>query len=76
MHKDFTFNDKTQPWRVTGSFKLHDDKVPEYIALSVRESGARKCISVLLQAPQSPDLSPCHFYLFPKLKSRVKGYHF
>jgi hypothetical protein len=24
----------------------------------------------------SPDLSYCDFYLFPKLKSTVKGYHF
>jgi hypothetical protein len=27
-------------------------------------------------APYSPDLLPCDFYLFPKLKSRVKVYHF
>jgi hypothetical protein len=28
------------------------------------------------QALYSPDLPPCDFYLFPKLKSRIKGYHF
>jgi hypothetical protein len=27
-------------------------------------------------APYSPDLSPCDFYLFPKLKLRIKGYDF
>jgi hypothetical protein len=31
---------------------------------------------MLPQAPCSPDLSPCDFYLYPKLQSRVKGYHF
>jgi histone-lysine N-methyltransferase SETMAR len=31
---------------------------------------------VLLEAPYSPNLSPREFYLLPKLKSRVKGYHF
>jgi hypothetical protein len=31
---------------------------------------------VLPQAPYSPGLSPCDFYLVSKLKSRVKNYHF
>jgi hypothetical protein len=31
---------------------------------------------VLPQAPYSPHLSPRDFYLFPKLKSRIEGYHF
>jgi hypothetical protein len=44
--------------------------------LSVLEFLAEKCIPVLSEVPYSPDLSPCDFYLFPKLKSRVKGYHF
>ena len=26
--------------------------------------------------PYSPDLAPCDFYLFPKLKSKLKGHHF
>jgi hypothetical protein len=36
----------------------------------------KKCIPVLPQAPYSPNFSPCEFYLFPKLKSRFKIYHF
>jgi hypothetical protein len=31
---------------------------------------------MLPQAPHSPDLSPCYFYLLQKLKSRVKVYQF
>jgi hypothetical protein len=31
---------------------------------------------MLTQTPYSPDLSPCYFYLFQKLKSKVKGCHF
>jgi hypothetical protein len=50
--------------------------MPADTGLSVHEFLAKKCIPVLLQAPYSPDLSPCGFYMFPKLKSRVKGYHF
>ena len=26
--------------------------------------------------PYSPDLAPCDFYLFPKLKLKLKGHHF
>jgi histone-lysine N-methyltransferase SETMAR len=59
-----------------GSFKLHHDNAPAHTALSVREFLAKRCIPVLPQAPYSPDLSPCDFYLFPKLISRVKSYHF
>jgi transposase len=44
--------------------------------LSVRKFLAKKRIPMNPQAPHSPDLSPCDFYLLAKLKSRVKGYHF
>ena len=31
---------------------------------------------VMLQPPYSPDLAPCDFFLFQKVKSAVKGHHF
>ncbi|GFV26678.1 putative transposase [Trichonephila clavipes] len=37
---------------------------------------ASKNIPVALQPPYSPDLSPCDFFLFPKLKNHLKGHHF
>ena len=37
---------------------------------------AKKGIPVVPQPPYSPDLSPCDFFLFPKLKFHVKGRHF
>ena len=37
---------------------------------------AKKGISVVPQLPYSPDLSPCEFFLFPKLKFHLKGRHF
>jgi hypothetical protein len=30
----------------------------------------------MLQPPSSPDLAPCDFFLFQKVKSTVKGRHF
>ncbi|GFV08302.1 protein GVQW3 [Trichonephila clavipes] len=37
---------------------------------------ASKNIPVAPQPPYSPDLSPCDFFLFPKLKNHLKGHHF
>ncbi|GFT99461.1 putative transposase [Trichonephila clavipes] len=37
---------------------------------------AGKNIPVAPQPPYSPDLSPCDFFLFPKLKNHLKGHHF
>jgi len=31
---------------------------------------------VLRQAPYSPDMAPCDFWLFPQLKMRLKGIRF
>jgi hypothetical protein len=57
-----------------GSLELHNDNAPAKTGLSVQEFLAKKCIPVFPQAPYSPDLSSCHFYLFPKLKSKDKTY--
>jgi transposase len=37
---------------------------------------ASQNITVLEHPPYSPDLAPCDFYLFPKIKSVLKGTHF
>jgi hypothetical protein len=37
---------------------------------------ANKCIPVLQHPLYSPDLAPCDFHLFPKVKSAVKRTHF
>ena len=53
---------------------LHHDNAPAHTALSIREFLAKKNIPVLPHPPNSPDLAPCDFYLFSKLK--LKCYHF
>jgi hypothetical protein len=59
-----------------GSFKLLQNKRPAHTALSVHEFLVKKYIPMLMQAPYSPALSSCDLYLFPKINSRVKDYHF
>jgi len=53
---------------------LQHDNAPAHTALSIREFLAKKNIPVLPHPLYSPDLAPCDFYLFPKLKSKLKGH--
>ena len=55
---------------------LHHDNAPCHKAISVIEFLAKKGIPVVPQTPYSPDLSPCDFFLFPKLKFLLQGRHF
>jgi len=50
--------------------------MPANTALSIREFLAKKNILVLPHPPYSPDVAPYDLYLFPKLKSKLKGHHF
>jgi transposase len=54
---------------------LHQDNAPAHNAFSVKQFLANKSITVLKHPPYSPDLAPCDFFLFPKIKSVLKGTH-
>nr|CAH7722444.1 unnamed protein product [Callosobruchus chinensis] len=52
------------------------NNAPAHNALSVKQFLAKKSIPVLEHPPYSPDLALCGFYLFPKIKSSLKGTRF
>jgi hypothetical protein len=54
-------------WR--NSWILHQDNAPAHNALSMKQCLANHNITVL-------EHPPCDFYLFPKIKSVLKGTHF
>ena len=56
-----------------GSWFLFHDKAPVHQAVAVQEFLARKQVCVLNHPPYSPDLYPCDYFLFPKLKLPLKG---
>lgn len=58
------------------SLLLHHDDAPAHSSLSIRQFLAKNNIAVLEQPPYSPDLAPCDFFLFLKLKGVIKGIHF
>lgn len=62
-------------WK-TKSWILHQDNAPAHSALSVKAFLAKYGIAVLEHPPYSPDLAPCDFFLFPKVKSALKGTRF
>jgi histone-lysine N-methyltransferase SETMAR len=55
---------------------FHHDNTPAHKALSVKKYLAKRNIPVMEHPPYSPDLSPSDFFLFPKIKSALKGTRF
>ncbi|GFV65607.1 putative mariner transposase [Trichonephila clavipes] len=58
------------------SWIFHQDNAPAHSTLSVKRFLAKHSIPVLDHPPYSPDLASCDFYLFPKVKSALKGTRF
>jgi hypothetical protein len=61
---------------IANTWVLHYDDVPSHASLLVREFLAKQTVATLPQPPCSPDLAPPDFFLFPRLKSSLKGHHF
>jgi hypothetical protein len=55
---------------------LQRDNAPSHSWFLVRDFLAKHATTVLPQPLYSPDLAPADFFLFPKLKSTLKGRHF
>ena len=61
-------------YRDPETWSLLHNNVPSHTSLIIRQFLARNQVCVLNHLPYSPDLAPCDFSLFPKLK--LKGYFF
>ena len=55
---------------------MHNDNALDYKLLLVREFLAKNKIVIMPQPPYSPDLGPAYFFLFPNLKTPMKGKRF
>jgi transposase len=55
---------------------LHHDNAPAHSSFLVRNFLAKNKMTVVPQPPYLPDLASVDFFLFPKLKSTLKGRHF
>jgi transposase len=62
-------------WR-ENRWMLQHDNASAHSSFLVRDFLAKHATTVLPQPPYSPDLTPADFFLFPKLKSTLKGRRF
>ena len=56
-------------------FLLHDN-APAHRAASICQFLTPKNVTTLYHPPYSPDLSLLDYFVFPKLKMKLKGFHF
>jgi len=57
----------------SGDWFLHHDNAPAHTALSVQQFLAKNNMTVIPHPPYSPDLAPCNFFLFHRMKRQMKG---
>lgn len=67
---------RKRPEKWANGFLLHHDNAPCHTSLLIREFLAAKNVPVCPHPPYSPDLAPCDFWLFPKIKTVLKGNRF
>ena len=68
--------DKRRDLWENNAWVLHHDNTPVHSALSIRQFLVERNVPTLEQPPYSPDLAPCDFSPFPKLKGVIKGTRF
>ena len=66
---------RPQLW-APGDWQLHHDNVPTHPSQFLQSFLVKLKITQVAQSPYSPDLVPCDFWLFSKLKSPLKGKRF
>jgi hypothetical protein len=64
-----------EKWR-TGSWLLLHDNAPAHRPVLIKDFLAKNNVTTLEHPPYSIDLTPAEFYLFPGLKSALKGWRF
>ena len=66
---------RPQLWREQ-TWLLHHDNAPSHSAVLTNQFLAKNKIAVIPHPPYSPDLASCDFFLFPKMKLKLKGRRF
>jgi hypothetical protein len=55
---------------------LHRDNAPSHTSVLTQQFLAKNKIPVIPKPPYSSDLAPCDFFLFSKMKLKLKGSRF
>ena len=62
------FRRKRPAFFKSAQWHFHQDNAPVYISILVTDYLSKMGINTVPQLPYSPDLGPCDFWLFPKLR--------
>jgi histone-lysine N-methyltransferase SETMAR len=68
--------EKQRPKAKDRNIFLHHDNAPGHKAKVTQSFLTSKKLAQLPHPPYSPDLAPCDFFLFPKMKKNLKGRRF
>lgn len=66
---------RPQLWK-SGDRKIHHDNAPAHASHFIQNFLAKYGIARVRQSPYSPDMAPCDFWLFHRLKKPLKGTKF
>ena len=66
---------RPQLWREL-TWLLHHDNAPSHTAVLIHQFLVKNKVAVIPHPLYSPDLAPCDFFLFPKMKLKLKGRRF
>jgi transposase len=69
--REYVRRKRPERWR-NQDWLLHHDNAPAHTALSVQRFLAAKNMAMVPHPPYSPDLAPCDFSLFPRMKLKLK----
>ena len=65
-----TFRRKRPALFKSGQWHFHQDNAPVHNSIRVTDYLSKMSIKTVPYPPYSPDLAPCDFWLFPKLRGR------
>ena len=57
----------------SGQWHFHQNNAPVHNSILVTDYLTKMAIKIVPHPPYSPDLGPCDFWLFPKLKEKLRG---
>ena len=70
---DVRFRRKRPALFKSGQWHFHQDNAPVHNSILVTDYLTKMGIKTVPHPPYSPDLAPCDFWLFPKLKENLRG---
>ena len=70
--RDTVRSKRDKKWRTSGCFPLHDN-APAHRSVLVMDILAKSSVTTLEHPPYTSDLAAADLYLFPGLKSALKG---